>query len=1313
MRHPDNRVTFSSLDPSQKKTLERIVNTETNLHIVYGPPGTGKSQLVVSLLEWLATSGQKVLFVSQNTEALRVIERMIRKTEQSIGYPVEGSYFSLLDMCLLLYEPAHRKLKYLREHSSIIREKHIKLPGVVGQPSDITYTLNYTHLDHDTNYNIRRDEIGFDELMAYYLKYVTMELAPESLAEFENVNVRRVLNLVDNYKHPEIFADFVHPRRELSLLAAKNPELNLPTVRDKVKRVADAIQSETSATLLQTRVCMDVVDYIDLMLTYEALAQHINIYAVATTHKSLDILIEDLKNLSELRDQNQRGQMEFAVQLANAKAEVKYSVNNVTLEMPTIDLSPVFVRSAEANLDQVLQDLQEISKLMKDASDAASGLKYASPEELQVSLARAVASEYEELIGLIEENEARELLNLDAAMVAKLNNDARGYFAISGAKKLLRKVPESFQNLDLKNHQWMEFYRDNFLESFEKLYPFLESADVSLQWVLNFSRKKSNITLSKFGINYQNIDELLYLLDISSRLYKLLDKYGLLSLDYQNLVDESKHVYAALKALQELWLDETNGGRIFKNGLKSFLTEVETNRAVIRAKSDLQKAEQDGQNSINEGFAKVQPYVIGVTTFDEFAPKLDMLITILGPLCAKFSNMISRLNVPVNNVILNRPYLELVRQVLLDVNQADCLSDFAYELDAEKDLRDWLNKILILEKYNNDAEMADFVEHNGFISKIYSAFGEANRKYITDVLSQENLDYKRFAMRIVSAVVREVYGRAPINARKLVRDDREFFDTYAAYLKNLRLRSYGEGLQKVYSDCATAMVELARQETMRNSGKSTFEKFRDNTDKILRAFPIVCATPKEVAKYIAPVKGEFDYVIFDEASQLLPGQALPSIFRAKKAVVIGDPHQMPPSLNLGFGMMATDDEGEDLGESILDLVRRQPQEQHHLKVHYRSRYNKLFEPSRQAIYAEEGIEPIYEAEPAKEAPIAIDDNLGDVKDANGYDANFAKICEAAQKYLDDREEQDAINKAGDSNYKTLDDELGAIFCILFARGEVLTMFRRYLAEEETARRFKRIVDLYAQEKIIISTVTNCQGIEGLYSIIYLQYYTSPVAMWFFNETAGAYKRLNVAITRQREGLKLLLANPKAAWVAACETKINNPNTGPNALLSANLMRSLLQNAGEDTDYLYLERTLGGNVEHFDSPLTEQLYHKLEKHYKNNIGKTIRIYSEVGWNLLLPTSEGISQNERNVGFRIDLGVYSIVDKRFILGIEMDGATYHTGYFKEQSDFNRQQVLESKGWTLHRIWSTNWLNDERREFERLTAKIDELMRDTGED
>ena len=60
-----------------------------------------------------------------------------------------------------------------------------------------------------------------------------------------------------------------------------------------------------------------------------------------------------------------------------------------------------------------------------------------------------------------------------------------------------------------------------------------------------------------------------------------------------------------------------------------------------------------------------------------------------------------------------------------------------------------------------------------------------------------------------------------------------------------------------------------------------------------------------------------------------------------------------------------------------------------------------------------------------------------------------------------------------------------------------------------------------------------------------------------------------------------------------------------------------------------------------------------------------------------------------GYRIDLAVRDpALPGRHVLGIECDGATYHSAATARDRDRLRQAVLENLGWTLHRIWSTDW-------------------------
>jgi len=79
-----------------------------------------------------------------------------------------------------------------------------------------------------------------------------------------------------------------------------------------------------------------------------------------------------------------------------------------------------------------------------------------------------------------------------------------------------------------------------------------------------------------------------------------------------------------------------------------------------------------------------------------------------------------------------------------------------------------------------------------------------------------------------------------------------------------------------------------------------------------------------------------------------------------------------------------------------------------------------------------------------------------------------------------------------------------------------------------------------------------------------------------------------------------------------------------------------------------------------------------------------------------------------GFRIDLGVLDPEKRgRFVLGIECDGAAYHSSRSARDRDRLRQEVLEGLGWRLHRIWSSDWFRNPDREVQRLLSAIKQAL------
>ena len=86
--------------------------------------------------------------------------------------------------------------------------------------------------------------------------------------------------------------------------------------------------------------------------------------------------------------------------------------------------------------------------------------------------------------------------------------------------------------------------------------------------------------------------------------------------------------------------------------------------------------------------------------------------------------------------------------------------------------------------------------------------------------------------------------------------------------------------------------------------------------------------------------------------------------------------------------------------------------------------------------------------------------------------------------------------------------------------------------------------------------------------------------------------------------------------------------------------------------------------------------------------------------------GVQPQVGVAGYRIDLGVLDDdVPGRFVCGIECDGVAYHSMETARDRDRLRQQVLEARGWTIHRVWSTDWFKDRQGQIERLLRLIAE--------
>jgi very-short-patch-repair endonuclease len=78
-----------------------------------------------------------------------------------------------------------------------------------------------------------------------------------------------------------------------------------------------------------------------------------------------------------------------------------------------------------------------------------------------------------------------------------------------------------------------------------------------------------------------------------------------------------------------------------------------------------------------------------------------------------------------------------------------------------------------------------------------------------------------------------------------------------------------------------------------------------------------------------------------------------------------------------------------------------------------------------------------------------------------------------------------------------------------------------------------------------------------------------------------------------------------------------------------------------------------------------------------------------------------------GFWLDLAVKDPNKPgRFLVGIECDGATYHSARSARDRDRLRQDILEQLGWEIHRIWSTDWFKNPQAQLEPIIKRLEKL-------
>ena len=437
--------------------------------------------------------------------------------------------------------------------------------------------------------------------------------------------------------------------------------------------------------------------------------------------------------------------------------------------------------------------------------------------------------------------------------------------------------------------------------------------------------------------------------------------------------------------------------------------------------------------------------------------------------------------------------------------------------------------------------------------------------------------------------------------------------------------------------------------------------------------PCFMMSPLSVSVFLEAQSYNFDLVIFDEASQVHTEDAIGAIMRGKQTIIVGDTKQLPPT---NFFSTSLNDEDYDIDsdetiesydagtfESVLDeAVSVLPERS--LKWHYRSRDEHLIAFSNVKVYNSQLITFPSSIESAPDTGVEYIYVKDGVYDRGGKKNNIIEAKKVADLVFEHFR-------------KHPNRSLGVVTFSEAQQNAVDAAIRQRRLQDS---KFDKFFIEDKEEPFFIKNLENVQGDERDTIIFSIGYAKDSRGIMYMNfgplSRDGGYRRLNVAITRAKYNVKLV------GSITANDIDLDKTSSEGVKMLHSYIEFAQQGIVALDKELRYIRYNC--NLD-FDSPFEEAVYDFLQS-------KGYDVVTQVGCS----------------GFRIDMAVKDPINTgKFAIGIECDGATYHSSRTARERDRLRQTILEDMGWAIYRIWSTDWIKDQTTEEEKLINAIEKAL------
>ena len=465
-------------------------------------------------------------------------------------------------------------------------------------------------------------------------------------------------------------------------------------------------------------------------------------------------------------------------------------------------------------------------------------------------------------------------------------------------------------------------------------------------------------------------------------------------------------------------------------------------------------------------------------------------------------------------------------------------------------------------------------------------------------------------------------------------------------------------------------MNTIRSEIARRRGHMPIRKlFKATGETLQRIKPVLLMSPISVAQFLPPNSLEFDLLVIDEASQVRPEDALGIVARTKQMVVVGDKKQLPPTSF--FDRIVADEEEADPDEtieavlrsaakatdleSILALCEARGLNSSMLRWHYRSRHPSLIAVSNAEFYKQLIMPPAPKTDRASEGLILR--RVAGAYDRGGKRTNLI--------------EAEAVANAVAAHARTCPELSLGVVTFSTAQRDAIEDLLEVKRRSDTA-----LDDLLREgkaEDVFVKNLENVQGDERDVIVVSVGYGPRVAgarldSMAFGPVSAdGGERRLNVLFTRARSRCEIFVS------FASGDIDLDrSKGEGPRVL------KRFLQFAESGV----LEERVSTS-EDADSPFEETV-----AEFVGGLG--YKVDKQVG----------------SAGFKIDLAVrHREQPGQYMLAVECDGATYHSGLWARERDRLRQEILENMGWRFHRIWSSDWFYRRGDTTQKLIAALEE--------